>query len=65
MASRILKVCAVFPYAVHGQFVEVPAIKLQGKWLGELGFTTNRTVEVLENRGAGEITLRLTPKQAK
>ena len=60
MASRVLKVCAVFPYTnQNGRFVEIPSIKLQGKWLEKLGFTTDHKVEVLEN--AGEITLRITP----
>ena len=62
MASRVLKVCAVFPYTnQNGWFVEVPSIKLQGKWLEKLGFTTDRTVEVVES--AGEITLRIAQEK--
>ena len=58
MASRVLKVCAVFPYTnQHGRFVKVPSIKLQGRWLEALGFTTDRMVEVMES--VGEITLKI------
>lgn len=47
MHTRVLKVCGVMPYTTSsGRFVEVPVIRLQGKWLKKLGFTPGKRVRV-------------------
>jgi hypothetical protein len=55
---RKLTVSRVFLYR-NAEFQDViaPFIRVQGKWLEGLGFTTGSRVEVLER--PGEITIRL------
>ncbi|MEW9702961.1 SymE family type I addiction module toxin [Paenibacillus sp. SI8] len=55
---RKLTVSKTFLYRnTQFQAVEAPAIRVQGKWLEALGFTSGCKVEVLEKHG--EITIRL------
>ncbi|EGO61771.1 hypothetical protein ALO_21576 [Acetonema longum DSM 6540] len=56
---RILTVSGVWSHRnAVGQYVEVPALRLQGKWLAQLGFRVGSLVHVYEN--PGEITIRLS-----
>lgn len=62
--SRILKVNSACPYeSLSKGFVEVPYIKLQGKWIERLGFKYGSRFEVLES--AGEIIIRLVKEDGK
>ncbi|WP_079409929.1 SymE family type I addiction module toxin [Paenibacillus ferrarius] len=55
---RKLTVSKAFLYRnANYQIVEAPFMRLQGKWLEALGFTSGCKVEVLEKQG--EITIRL------
>lgn len=61
MSSRVIKVCGIAPYMnANGRFIEVPSIRIQGKWVEELGFHIGSKIQVCENDG--EITLKLVKK---
>ena len=47
MNTRILTISSISAY----NYKEVPYIRLQGKWLQELGFEIGRKIEVEENEG--------------
>jgi hypothetical protein len=57
MGSRVLKVRRVIYTNTRGHFVKVPSIRIQGKWLEQLGFTIGCFLEVIEN--TNEITLKV------
>jgi len=49
MNTRILTVYTISPYSdSRGRFVEVPLVRLQGKWFEKLGFQAGSKVQVLE-----------------
>ena len=55
MSSRILTVSGL--YASPSSTKPVPAVRIQGQWLKELGFGIGDKVEIYE--GKEEITIRL------
>ena len=58
MNTRILTVSAISPYEdKKGRFVLIPIIRLQGKWLEELGFCPGCKVQVLEYKNKIILTL--------
>ena len=63
MSERILTVSGVSQYTdLQGKYVQVPFIKLQGKWVEKLGFTVGSKVIVF--KGAGELTIKLLKEEA-
>ena len=52
--SRILTVSGVYP---NSGLKPVPAVRVQGKWLENIGFCVGCKVEIYES--AGEITIKL------
>lgn len=53
MNTRILTVSSISPYAdAKGKFVEVPLVRLQGKWFQKLGFHIGSKVRVYESSNA-------------
>lgn len=64
MSSRIITVYGTTPYAnVNGMLVEVPSIRIQGKWVEGLGFGIGSKIEVCE--GKGEITIKLLQEKER
>lgn len=58
MDTRILTVYTTSPYSdFRGRFIEVPLIRLQGKWLERLGFQAGHKVQVLEHKN--KLTIKL------
>ncbi|HWP98238.1 MAG TPA: SymE family type I addiction module toxin [Syntrophomonadaceae bacterium] len=52
MVSKVLRVYSVSNYAnVHGKFVIVPQIRLQGKWVEKLGFTAGSKLMLFADEG--------------
>lgn len=52
MVSKVLTVYPTSNYInVHGKFVTVPQIRLQGKWLERLGFTPHSKFKLLASEG--------------
>lgn len=52
MVSKVLKVYPVSNYVdVHGKFVVIPQIRLQGKWVEKLGFTVGSKLMLLADEG--------------
>ena len=48
MNTRILTVSRISPYSdSRGRFIEVPLIRLQGRWFERLGFHVGSKVQVL------------------
>ena len=54
MSSRMLTVSGVYP---NSSIKPVPAVRVQGKWLENIGFCVGCKVEIYES--AGEITIKL------
>lgn len=61
MGSRILTVSGL--YSSPSSTKPVPAVRIQGQWLKELGFSIGDKVEIYEDREA--ITIRLAKEQQK
>ncbi len=61
MGSRVITIHGATPYMdAGGKFVEVPVIRLQGKWVERLGFRIGDRIEV---HGDGDgIAITLTRK---
>jgi hypothetical protein len=54
MSSRILTISGFYP---SSSLKPVPAVRVQGKWLENIGFCVGCKVEIYES--AGEITIKL------
>lgn len=59
MSSRVLTVSGL--YTSPSSREPVPAVRVQGKWLQELGFRIGDRVEIYANRE--EITIRLVSER--
>ena len=58
MYKRVLKVSSLSTHTdSRGHYVDVPAIRIQGRWVEKLGFETGKKVMVYEK--PEEITLKL------
>ncbi len=59
MGTRILTVSAQYPYTtIKRGYVEIPYIRLRGKWLQELGFNVGGKVQI-SCTGHGELNIKL------
>jgi HSP20-like domain of unknown function (DUF1813). len=61
MSSRLLTISGL--YTSPSSRKPVPAVRVQGKWLQELGFSIGDRVEIYGDREA--ITIRLAKEQRK
>jgi toxic protein SymE len=59
MAFRRLKILSKFQRRAYNNYVHVPEIKLEGKWLEKLGFELGGEVIVKQQKGK----LTITPKK--
>ena len=58
MNTRIITVSGISPYSdSKGRFVQIPLVRLQGKWIEKLGFHTGSKIKVYENNGEIILTL--------
>ena len=60
MNSRVLTVSGLYPSPSSRK--PVPAVRVQGKWLEEIGFRIGDRVEIYEDRET--VTIRLKKAQA-
>lgn len=64
MGSRVLTVSSSYPYTtVKRGYIEVPIIRLQGKWLHRLGFKAGSKVQVT-CQGYGELCIKLVKEES-
>lgn len=61
MSSRVLTVSGL--YASPSSSKAVPAVRIQGKWLEEIGFHIGDKVDIYEDMDV--ITIRLAKEQRK
>ena len=62
MYKRVLKVSSLSTHTnSQGDYVDVPAIRLQGRWVEKLGFEAGKKVMVYEK--PEEITLKLLKEE--
>ena len=61
MTFRRLKILSKFQRRAYNNYVYVPEIKLEGKWLEKLGFELGGEVIVKQQKGK----LTITPKKCE
>ncbi|KKW29293.1 MAG: hypothetical protein UY72_C0051G0007 [Candidatus Uhrbacteria bacterium GW2011_GWD2_52_7] len=61
MSSRVLTVSVLYTSPTSRK--PVPAVRVQGKWLEQIGFRIGDKVEIYEDKEA--ITIRLAKEQQK
>lgn len=63
MSSRVLTISGL--YTSPSSRKPVPAVRVQGKWLQDLGFRIGDKVEIYESKEAITIRLAKEPQEAR